>query len=85
MALFGLRPIRKAVKATMYIELANMTTMLVGREAHSSRRQAINTMKMSEIHEVARKYTTTFARIKSGTFSGSPFMNSGESRMVSHE
>ena len=59
--------------------------MLVGNEAHSSSRHAIKTMKISEIQDVARKYTTTFARIKSGTFSGKPFMKSGESRMVNHE
>ena len=59
--------------------------MLVGSDAHSSSRHAINTMKMSDIQDVAKKYTTTFARIRSGTLSGKPFMKSGESRIVSHE
>ena len=39
----------------MYTEFANITMMLVGSDAHSSNRQAIKTMKMSEIHDVARK------------------------------
>ena len=84
-ARFGLNPIKKAVNATMYIEFANITTILVGRLAHSSNLQAIVTMNMRDIQEVARKYTTTFARINCGTRSGSPFMKSGESNIVSQE
>ena len=54
-ALLGRSPIKKAVSATMYTEFANITMMLVGSDAHSSNRQAIKTMKMREIHDVARK------------------------------
>jgi len=55
MALLGRRPIKKAVNATMYTEFANMTMMLVGSAPHSSNLQAMSTMKISEIHEVAKK------------------------------
>ena len=64
---------------------ASITISATGKAANSSNFQAINTTNNIDIHDVAKKYTTTFALINCGTLKGRPFMWSGASNAVNHE